>query len=224
MLDEGEKTRIREEELFRHEVQQQLNAERPPASIGKRLWDLANKPFVLWSLSSLVLGLIGWMYTNYQAYILEQAQHRQLKQKILNEIISRAMESLLFLSDERAKEGQRGSDFPRVIYLRILDTFNNKDQSNTNSIYPEYRDRSYLSLITELSSVVSYEDKKYIANAQDLYYEVKILAFMNRPNYQVDNAKFTNEEFEKANNILNAIMRNIGLSAGAKLPPVLDMK
>jgi hypothetical protein len=56
MLTEDEKKHIREEELFRREVQQQFDPEKPPASIGKRLWSLMNSGFALWFLSSIVVG------------------------------------------------------------------------------------------------------------------------------------------------------------------------
>jgi hypothetical protein len=226
MLTEDEKKHIREEEVFRREVQQQLDAEKPPASIGNRLWSFMNSGFALWVLSSIVVGLFGWMYSNYQAHNIEQAQQRELKRKIINEMSHRATESLSVLVDARTKIDQRDPDSPRVIFLRISEMFDGKNKSNINSIYPEYRDRSFLSLIAELNSVVSEEDKKYLVKAQDVYFIDLRVASKDAAEFQADDdvekrVEKSRKAIDTAGKVINGLVINLGRAAGATLPPWL---
>lgn len=226
MLTEDEKKHIREEELFRREVQQQFDAEKPPASIGKRLWSLMNSGFALWFLSSIVVGLFGWLYSNYQAHIIEQARERELRRKIINEVSHRATESLLVLMDARNKIDERDPDPPRVIFLRISAILDGKDKSNINSIYPEYRDRSFLSLLAELNSVVSEKGKKYLGNAQELYFLDLRLSSKNAPEFLGNDdlekrAAKSRNAIDTAGKVMNGLVINLGHAAGAAVPPWL---
>ena len=61
MLSDAEQKRIREEELFRREVQKKLDND-SVSFPGRRLWGFVNSSFGLWLLSSVVLGALAFLY------------------------------------------------------------------------------------------------------------------------------------------------------------------
>jgi hypothetical protein len=65
MLSDEEKSRIREEEIYRAEVRKQLKASSASTS-GQRLLKAANTPLALWFLSSILLPVsrLFIRYTN----------------------------------------------------------------------------------------------------------------------------------------------------------------
>jgi hypothetical protein len=56
MLSDEQETRIREEEIFRQEVRNELGSQKPAASPGGKFWKFLNSSFALWFLSSVFLG------------------------------------------------------------------------------------------------------------------------------------------------------------------------
>jgi hypothetical protein len=225
MLTEDQKRRIREEETFRQEVRRQLDAEKPSPSTREKTWGLINRPFTLWLLSTVVVGLLGWAYSNIQEHNKEQAHKKEIKRKVVNELSNRAIGSQFALLDARTKIDQRDPDSPRFLFLRISEMFDSKDitsKSNINSIYPEYQNRSFQSLITELDSVVSEEGKKYLGNAMEIYWELRISS-KNAPEFQAgDNVEKKVEKSKKAidtaGELMNGLMINLGRAGGA--PPL----
>jgi hypothetical protein len=77
MLSDDEKARIREEEIFRAEVQKSLIAK--PSG---RLLSFLNTSLGIWLLSTLVLGLFGWTFAQWQATRANEEQIRKLDAEI----------------------------------------------------------------------------------------------------------------------------------------------
>ncbi len=65
-LDQSEKARIRQEELFRLEIRGELAAERNEQEKGKAYWAFVNSPFFLWLLSSVLIGSITFFYGEWE--------------------------------------------------------------------------------------------------------------------------------------------------------------
>jgi hypothetical protein len=61
MLSEDDKMRIREEEIFRAEVQKELTTHNK-----NRVTTFLNSSLGIWVLSTLVVGLFGWSYAQWQ--------------------------------------------------------------------------------------------------------------------------------------------------------------
>lgn len=229
MLTDEQKRHIREEEKFRREVQRQLEAEKPSPSTRKTSWELLNSPFALWLLSTVFVGLIGWGYANIQEFNKEQAHKKEIKRKVLNEISNRAIGSQFVLFDAGTKLAQRDPDSPRSLFSTITEMFDGKAigaKSNVNSIYPEYQNRSFLSLITELDSVVNEGSKKYLSQAGEMYWELRISS-KNDPEFEANDdvekkVEKSSKAIDKAKLLTDGLMTNLGRAAGAKLPPRLE--
>jgi len=157
MLSEEEKERIRAEEIFRDEVRREIEAGRPTPSSAQQLWSLLNSSFALWFLSSIVLGSLTAAIATYQKSHSAHVQRAELRRRLNTEISSRMAEGLiaLRLDLKRIENGQ--VFFASAVYDEALSYLDNKVTSETTaldfSIYPEYRWRSYRSLIFELSGV-----------------------------------------------------------------------
>ncbi len=157
MLTEEEKTRIRAEEIFRHEVCRDIEAGIPKHFGGKQAWSLLNSSFVLWFLSSVVLTVVAGAIAMYQKSYNEQIQKTEIQRRLNTEISSRIAEALVAMHLEQKRIETGASYFPSEVYNHALHYLNNRvtymQQSYDFSIYPEYRQRGFRSLIFELRSV-----------------------------------------------------------------------
>jgi hypothetical protein len=159
VLTEVEKSRIRAEEIFRLNVIRELEAARPSLPPSKRLWLLLNSSFALWFLSSVVLaGLTGWL-ASYQSRRNEQIKKAEIVRQLDTEIGNRMYQALAGLHVDEQRIKQHPSFPPTAIYGNVvlyLDNsfINNPSNPRDFSIYPDYRKRSFRSLILELNSLV----------------------------------------------------------------------
>ena len=64
MLSEENQARIRSEEIYREEVRKEIEAEREKSLIPSIL----NQPFVLWFLSSVLIGFLSFAYTQWREH------------------------------------------------------------------------------------------------------------------------------------------------------------
>jgi len=163
MLQEEEKTRIRAEEVFRQEVRREIEDRAPKPSKGKRVWSILNSSFALFVLSSLVLGGLTKLYTDYQKRRSEQMQKNETVRRFETEIRNRILEGLtaVRLDSERVERRQMYSAFDlyneavRYLNNRVswYDTVTHLEVQLDFSIYPDYQHRSFASLIAELAAV-----------------------------------------------------------------------
>ena len=157
VLTEDERARIRQEEIFRREVRQQLDAERPSLPLPSKLWKALNSAFVLWLLSSVILALAGWAYSRYQAHNSEQNQRKETRRKLISELTYRSAEALLVVNALESKIDRGEPDSPKFIASRILGIVDGRDIA---SLSPEYQNRSFVALLTELERLLTEEEKK----------------------------------------------------------------
>jgi hypothetical protein len=159
MLTEEESTRIRAEEIFRLEVRRELAASKPGRSVRDSFWSLLNSSFILWFLSSVVLASVTTAFTYYQSSRGEQIRKAELEGRLDTEISNRISLALAGLRTDQ-KSIEHGKSYPANLIYRntqsYLDNFFITDPSNRRdfSIYPEYRQRTFRSLIFELRTVV----------------------------------------------------------------------
>jgi hypothetical protein len=152
MLTEEEKNKIREEEIYRQEVRQQLESEKPKLTGKKKLWEAINKPFILWCLSSIAIGFISWMYSSYQAREIKSSADKATERKIDEEAVRRldlAGSDLVSIEDELVQR----SDYrtPESIFTQ---TKVDLDDSRA-SLYPEFEGRKFNALLAELRGLTS---------------------------------------------------------------------
>jgi hypothetical protein len=168
MLTEEEKIRIKEEEIFRHEVQQQL---RPNDVTTKRakLWGALNTPFVLWLLSSFLLGLFGWAYSSFQSRNKQIQERAELARKLDEELQFRVDTALSALEGMK-KEVEQGYKVysPSSIYSIVLKKLDGVGEER-NVMYPEFRERGLQSLISQMfyADPSFFEPRGYDSRAYD---------------------------------------------------------
>src|SRR5579862_4598115 len=158
MLTDDEKARIRAEEIFRLEVNRELAASKPRGSLRERSWAFLNSSLGLWVLSSVVLAGLTTAYAHYQSNREEQTRKAELERRLDTEISSRISSALagLRLDKVRIEQGERYQ--PEWIYSTAqsyLDNFFITDPSSRRdfSVYPDYRNRTFRSLVLELRAV-----------------------------------------------------------------------
>jgi hypothetical protein len=154
MLTEKEKSRIRAEEIFRAEVRQELEAKRAP-SHAPRIWTFLNSSFALWFLSSVVLASLTAAVTSYQAKHREQSRKAEIERRLDTEISSRIGLTLRVVRLEQAKIAHGDAQPPGTAY-GTAESYLDNSFPNTSwdfSIYPEYKARTFRSLVFELTSI-----------------------------------------------------------------------
>jgi hypothetical protein len=132
-------------------------------------------------LSSVVLASwTGW-FANYQSRRDKQIRNAETVQRLDTEIGNRAYEALAgLLIDE--KRIQRNPEFgPTAIYTNIVSYLDNSfaiDPSKVRdfSIYPDYRSRSFRSLVLELNFLVGPSERPELKDALAGYEKIADLA------------------------------------------------
>lgn len=147
MLTEEDKQRIREEEIFRAEVQKSLVQLTSPKPSYQHLWAFFNTSLGIWVLSTVFLGIIGWTYAQWQA----SRQNTEQINKLDIEIDARlhAAEDTLNSQLFRKKE-----DSPIYVANVLL-----LPPMGERMILPEYANRNMRSLMYELLARLPLEEQ-----------------------------------------------------------------
>jgi len=180
MLSSEEKSRIRAEEVFRQEVRRELEAGSTPRSRGQKLWTLLNSSFALWFLSSVVIASLTGIVTTYERTHNEQAQKADRQTRLTTEIGFRVENgvSAVLADEQRIRAGEALSPFD--VYGDGLNYLDNRVfyRGGTNpeqidySVYAEYRDRKFRSLLVELKSVADKSAIPALVDADAQYMEL----------------------------------------------------
>jgi hypothetical protein len=157
MLSQEESAQIREAEIVRLEASRELEARKPPPSRRERLWATLNSSFVLWFLSSVVIAGVSTSFAAYQGSrdkrLAETERERRLDVEISNRIYS-ALKGLSF-DKQRVEEGE---PFSRALaYDNALNYLDNSWIATGRpdfSIFPEFKSRTFRSLVVELTAGV----------------------------------------------------------------------
>lgn len=150
-LPEGEKERIRAEEIYRAEIQRELQ---PPAPHSRRarLMHFLNTSLGLWILSSLFLSGLVAGFGHLQAYLGRVEQRRTAIEKLTSQIAIRwGYASELLQNAKALNAGPMPSSNATHAYLVVVDTL--LDDSSDTRVSSEFRDRSTLSLVLELQTL-----------------------------------------------------------------------
>jgi hypothetical protein len=178
MLTEDEKSRIRAEEIFRSEVRCELEARKasPPQ---QRLWTLLNSSFALWFLSSVVLAGLTTAVTFYQSKRGEHLRRAEAVRHLDTEISSRIglAQRVVRLQQSSLAPGY-GPLSAGDIYGTAVDYLDNSFATRPAdpqdfSIYPEYKSRTFRSLIFELTTVADPSERLGLNNAVVTYEKLR---------------------------------------------------
>lgn len=146
MLTEDDKTRIKEEEIFRAEVQKEVSQN----SWKIKIWKFINSAIFLWFLGSVAVAVIvAWQDSKNQA-----RESAALASKLDIEIGSRIYRLRGYM---KRLENVGGP-------LNVSDVLRNtgpvRDQPYPMGVFSEYKERTLESLLWELSQLVSSKSSK----------------------------------------------------------------
>jgi hypothetical protein len=152
-LPEEEKAQIRTEETFRLAVRRELEAKESISSRKSHVWRILNSSFVLWFLSSVVVASMAAVFAKLEARRAESNKRNETIQRLDTEIAERLFmvrtELCLYRGDVIAAKS---------IYNHAVDYLDNSQTNNGRpldfSVYPEYKTRTFRSLLFELSPIV----------------------------------------------------------------------
>ena len=150
-LSEVERQHIRAEEIFRDEIQKDIQRVVPAKSNTAKFFSALNKPLALWFLSSVLLTGVGWAYTKWDETRAAQEQNRMEVMKLDIEVYGRLMRSARRLQSARNIVGLRES-------IEILD--------KSSGVFPELENRSFEGILLVLTWLVPEEEKADIENAR----------------------------------------------------------
>lgn len=151
MLTEEQKSTIRAEELYRDQVIKELDDHRPEETRPTRFWKFLNSSFGIWLLSTCVVGITTFTFTLISEGQKGNAVRKHVIERLDTEIAARLhaldIEDYKVTSDSfLTLEVPKQSVFP-------------------SGIFREYRDRSFRSLLYELHSLVTSDEKTQIKEA-----------------------------------------------------------
>jgi hypothetical protein len=180
MLSAQEKRRIRAEEVFRLEVRRELEARSAPRSRGAGLWALLNSSFALWFLSSVVIASLTAAVANYERTHSEQVQKEDRLTRLTTEIGFRVENGVSALASDQRRIQAGGTLSPFDVYVDGLNYLDNRvfyrggstPEQIDYSVYAEYRDRKFRSLLVDLRNVAGRPAAAALNDANALYMEL----------------------------------------------------
>ena len=156
MITATDIARLQDEILLR-DVRRVLDAEQQKKTFRQQAWTWLNSSFVLWFLSSVVIAALSSSYTIYNARRAEQSRRTDARRRVCIEITSRIDEALTAL-DLDVLRVSHGQYYPPAAifteassYLTLY--FASETDRSTFGVYPEFRQRSFPSLLFELRSL-----------------------------------------------------------------------
>lgn len=161
MMTDEDKNKIREEEIFRAEVQKTLVSARPNKVIV-----FLNTSLGIWLLSTLVIGLFGWGYSRFQSSRQNEEQIIKLDREILARIES-----------TQYRISNLGVPLPSNIYPanELL-----APPTPERIVQTEFANRNFRSLLYELQSRVPVSEQEPILIAITSLQSIET-EFLNKP-------------------------------------------
>jgi hypothetical protein len=161
MLSEDEKAHIREEEILRSEIRKQLDGTQLIGSKSSAIWKFINSAFFLWFASSVILASASFLYGHWEKQRVVEQERSLTARKLDAEIASRLRYFSAFYQLGN-REGARAND----LRLKALLSLEKPSEAEYPvNVFPEYANRSFRSLLWELTRVVPENEKKGLDTA-----------------------------------------------------------
>src|ERR1043166_2383492 len=163
-LPEEIKAAIRQEEIFRDTIRSQIAEDKIPRTLFGRGKQFVNSAFGIWVLSTIVVGLFTWCYTEITAAREKNQRKKQRIEMLDTEIAGRL----------RYIDGLMKADVSPFLYVGFMfngttlgssgagagNTGSNPiGKTETPGIFPDFKDRPITSLIWELKELVPEKEK-----------------------------------------------------------------
>jgi len=189
-LTPEDEERIRQEEIFRHEVQESLQKKRGGWGTA---WSGLNSPVIVLLFGSFVIGGATWAIRNALNHRAEARQERLAAQQLASEIDTRL--GYLWIKVQEKEKQTRGPNDPTLerrlaryvaFYLRSPGT-----EREVLSILPAYHQQSVLELVQLLAYNSGGTQRK---RAEDLRTKVLDL-YLDASNYPIATSAHEPEPF-----------------------------
>jgi hypothetical protein len=164
MLSKDDKQRVREEEIFRQEVRQELEkAKGKNSSPARRVFNFLNTGLGLWFLTTVAVGLVSFSYTKWDEHSTKVRDNRTAARKMNIEISTRLQDFSAKLDVQYAKY-QKDKPADRSLDATLLGDFVIKYITTAEdpewavrqaTAYPEYKALSVLTLMRNLADIDS---------------------------------------------------------------------
>lgn len=177
---------LRCEKAIRDVVLKQLQTS-TEKSRGKKIREWLNEPITLWFLSSVILGLITWGYTQWEDNRAQQERNAISITKLDIEISSRVQKAVDRLNSAKDNVGVKDS-------IKILD--------RGSGVFGAFKDRPLESLLFELSWFVTSDEKSKIELARKAYSSLPEIQQQSSEDFNLGRSKLA----EKYNNYF--VIRN----------------
>ena len=149
MISNRDKRRIREEELFRFQIQKELSDEKELKTGRGKFLKFFNTAFGLWLLSSIFLSLVTWGYSTWQAKSEIEKQNMVNKKRLSDEISSRIGNAYILTSPGRFEENKNPHYYLDLLLM---------PPGDERVVIPEFSNRNLSSLLHELKqNLTGYE-------------------------------------------------------------------
>jgi hypothetical protein len=149
VLSEERKIAIRTEELYRKTVRREINGQKPPASHPTRLWNFLNSTLGIWFLSTCVLGVASFSFTAFYEMHKANLENTITINRLDAEISARLHSVILGKTKKVTAEMLLSLEEPGRTEF-------------PSSIFPEYKSRTFRSLLYELHLLIPIEEKQEV--------------------------------------------------------------
>jgi hypothetical protein len=144
------------------------------------VWTVLNSSFALWFLSSVVITGMTTIYTLYKKKQTDQSEQAANARRLNTEMGNRIAEGIIAMHLDRKRIEHGKTFYPGAVYCEALLYLNNRVTADNKALdfstYPDYRWRSFRSLIFELSAVVARSDIPALRTANSTYEKLVDLA------------------------------------------------
>ena len=166
-MTEEDKLRVRDEEVYRSEVRRELEAQKSkPTTRSGKVWAFVQTSLGIWLLSTVVVGLITWGYTQLQGALQRSNAQLQVVQHADAEAKSRVQQWLNMCNIRWVQSEFATSKFQEWYFNVVRPP--EKNPQYTYVIYPvysEFEDRALISVLTQLRDNVPSAEKPSIDQA-----------------------------------------------------------
>lgn len=148
MLSEIQKNKIRAEEQYRHEVRHALEKQQAAKSSKNKVVGFLNTNLGLFLLSTVFISAFSWGYNKFEYSVQEKREKERNTKKLKIELVNR----FRFVGKiARRYPGEERAMIRTAIFGLNGGNYNSLSPiPGYSPIYPEFKERSILSLLTEL--------------------------------------------------------------------------
>ena len=173
-----------EDEIARNEIRQILEVNARDDGHWHSVWRVLNSNFIIWFLSTVLIGLATWLYTSWSQEQAEQLAAVQRLEHLKTEILYRldvdpeavptypdrsVIQMLCFTPDQ--------SSAPRILDIGRGISRDPADGATMfepgRFVFPDFQDRSTFSLLWEYERLVPFQFAATVQNLTNLLKEMK---------------------------------------------------